>query len=116
MKIVNCDLGHDKNGSERLRIVGDLVSLKSRTHNYQAGINYMEGSTELLPDLHKILGPDVVYVIGENGEVLPAGLELLRDRECDIQLVHIHNRKHVNPYCKVARIEPAGVLIKYPID
>lgn len=116
MKIVSCDLGRDKSGNERLRIVGDLVSIKSRTHNFQAGVNYPEGSMELLPHLHNILGSDVVDVIGEDGEVLPEGLPLLRDKECDVEIVHVHNQKHVNPYCKVARVEKAGVLIKWPVD
>lgn len=114
MKIVNCDLGLDKYGRERLRMLGDLISLKSRTQNIQAGVNYGEGSMDLLPDLYKILGGDVVKVIGENGEVLRDGLAILRDKECDVQIAHIHNPKHVKPYCHVARLEAAGVLIKFP--
>ncbi len=114
MKIVSGAVGADRYGSERFRIVGDLTSLPCRVYNYQAGMNYKDGSSEMLPDLHKILGAEVVKVVGEDGQVLQEGLHHLQGKECDVQIVHISNPKHEKPFCKVARVTKSGVLVKDP--
>lgn len=112
MKIVSGAVGVDRYGSERFRIVGDLISLPSRVYNYQAGINYKDGSTEMLPDLYKVMGAEVVNLVGEDGQILKEGLDCLQGKECDVQIVHISNPKHEKPFCKVARVTKPGVLVR----
>jgi len=112
MKIASASLGTDRHGNDRLRLVGDLVSIKSPVTNYQAGVNYSEGSAEMLPHLYAIMGPDVVDVVDQQGGIIPQGLEKLRGKECDVRIRHVDSEKHKNPFCKIEEVAKAGRLIR----
>lgn len=114
MRIVDASMKIDKGGREYLRLVGDLVSLKSRKFNYQAGINYYGNEVEMLGHLESILGDDVDQVIGDNGEIVVDGLSFFRGKECDVMIKHIYSAQHSNPYRKIAHLTAPGVLVRWP--
>jgi len=112
MKVVDASIKVDKKGREYLRVIGDLISLKSRRFNHQAGINYYGNEVEMLGHLEAILGDDLDKVIDENGEVMKDGLSSFEGKQCDVMIKHVHSAIHSNAYRRIAHISKPGVLVQ----
>lgn len=91
-----------------LRIVFELLSLKSNIITYLAGKNYAPGKQSIADDLFEWLGlVGLQKLIKEDGSIDVAKLKGLH---ADIRLVHIHNDDYEKPYAFVSKITAPGTL------
>ena len=55
-------------------------------------------------DLEELLGADIKQIISPSGDILEENLSALVNRECEIEVAHVHNPMHTTPFCKVQQI------------
>jgi hypothetical protein len=109
--ILNAELKKDiKNGRERenlrLTIAVDRIP-DDPLHDYRVRMDYYPNQTEtLLDDMFRLLGPEVVHLTDEEGEVLPENLNLLFGKRVRFEVIHESRPGFQVAYRKVQNMRP----------
>lgn len=109
--IINAILNSDtKNGKprENLRLTIRVDPIpEDLIHDYRVRMDYWGNQNEgLLDDMHRLLGPDVVHLTSEQGDILPEKLVNLEGKRVSFDVVHETRPGFQVPYRKVQNIQP----------
>jgi hypothetical protein len=105
---------HHLAAKDKVRFVFEIIDKHPKRGRYVAGKNYdisLAKGSQLREDLASWRGHDIT------DEELDAGavdFEKFIGREGDIQIRHVANESHKQPFCYIATIYPSGTLIQTP--
>lgn len=113
--IIDASIQRNKEGQEELKIIFELLSATHPLRTYMARRCFKPNESEELGDvLLDLVGDDIGNIVGPNRQICSDGLQMLRWKECDIEIEHYISPKHENPFCLVTRITAPGKLVKFP--
>lgn len=99
-----------KNGQpkENLRITVSLDPFPDDLlHDYRVRVDYYGGAQEeLITDLYRLLGGDVVKLTDVDGNILPEKLVLLEGRRVKVFVVHEHHGSYPVAFRKATNMRP----------
>ena len=98
----------DKNVPQ-IRLIFEMTSLRHPRFIYMAGRTYSQEKADVLAnDLGAWLGDDLLKLMDPDGNLETDKLEALVGKEARVQIVHIQNDSHKDPYCYLKAICPSG--------
>ena len=84
-------------------------------HDFRVRADYWGAKAEgLLPDLYRILGPEVVHLADIEGNILPERLAVLEGTRVRFDVIHCPKPGFRTPFRRVVNLRPAALAYNLP--
>ena len=108
----------DRNGiireNLRLTIAVDPIS-GDPVHDFRVRADYWGMKADrLLPDLYRILGPDVVHLTDVEGNIIPERLAVLEGTRVRFNVIHCPKPGFRTPFRRVVNLRPLTLAYSLP--